>query len=102
MGGQKGKRYALFNTRLMLHHPEVSTRGQADDLFREACELLRTRDRMDQLIAEQSGQPLEKIAHDLRRKLYIPTKEALKYGLIDFIVKTVKSTSLIDDDNVII
>merc|ERR1712060_912340 len=89
--GQKGKRYALSNTRLMLHHPEVSTRGQADDLFREACELLRTRDRMDQLITEQSGQPLEKIAHDLRRKLYIPAKEALKY---DLIVKMVKSTFL--------
>merc|ERR1719198_648054 len=69
--GHKGKRYALQNTRLMLHHPTGTVRGQASDIYREACELMKIRNHMDQLIAEQSGQP---IAYDLRRNFYMTTE----------------------------
>lgn len=60
--GQKGKRFALKNTRIMLHHPAGAARGQASDIHREAKELLKIRDHMDELIAQQSGQPFAKVS----------------------------------------
>merc|ERR1712057_135833 len=71
--GQKSKRCALRNTRILIHHPAGVTRGQAASIHREARELLRIRDRMDRFISIQSGQPIEKVAYDLRRNLFMTT-----------------------------
>lgn len=88
--GQKTKRYALRNSRIILHHPSGTARGQASVIHREARELIKIRDRMDNLIARQSEQPVEKIAYDLRRNLYMTTEDALEYGIIDTIVRPAK------------
>lgn len=88
--GQKNKRSALRNTRIMLHHPTGTARGQASCIQREAHELLKIRDYMDKLIAQQSMQPVEKVAYDLRRNLYMTTEDALEYGIIDIIVRPAK------------
>merc|ERR1712100_410416 len=85
--GQEDKRYALRNTRIMLHHPAGAARGQATDLHREAHELLKIRDFMDVAIAERTGQPVEKVAYDLRRNLYMTAKDALEYGIIDTVIR---------------
>jgi len=89
--GHKGKRFALYNTRLMLHHPTGTVRGQVSGIYREACELMKIRNRMDQLIAEQSGQPVEKIAYDLRRNMFMTTEHAIEYGIIDCVIKSTKN-----------
>merc|ERR1712118_194768 len=83
--GKKSKRYALRNTCIMLH-PDGTANGQAIHIYREACELLKLRDYINQLVAKQSGQPLEKVTYDLKRNLFMTTEEALDYGLIDKIV----------------
>merc|ERR1712023_254273 len=62
--GEKGKRYALRNSRIMLHHPTGTARGYANDIRREAQELLKIRDRMNALISRQSDQPITKVIHD--------------------------------------
>merc|ERR1711924_227964 len=91
MGGQKSKRCALRNTRIMIHHPAGSARGQAASIHREASELLRVRDKIDRFISEQTGQPVEKVAFDLRRNLYMNTEDAYEYGIIDRIVRPTKN-----------
>jgi ATP-dependent Clp protease protease subunit len=88
--GHKGKRFALQNTRLMLHHPTGLVRGQASEIYREACEIMKIRNRIDQLIAEQSGQPVEKVAYDLRRNIFMTAENAIDYGIIDTVIKPKK------------
>merc|ERR550514_510745 len=90
--GHKGKRFALLNTRMMLHHPTGTVRGQASDIYREACELMKIRNRMDQLLAEQTGQPVEKIAYDLRRNMFMTTEYAVRYGIIDSVIGQTRDT----------
>ncbi|PSC70166.1 cullin 3 [Micractinium conductrix] len=92
--GKKGKRYALQNTRIMVHHPSGAARGQASDINREARELLRIRDYMDSILAQATGQPFEKVAQDFSRNKYFDTNEAQEYGLIDEVVRPRRSAML--------
>lgn len=92
--GKKGKRYALQNTRIMVHHPSGAARGQASDINREARELLRIRDYMDNILAQATGQPFDKIAKDFSRNKYFDTSEAQEYGLIDQVVRPRRSAML--------
>jgi ATP-dependent Clp protease protease subunit len=87
MAGTKGKRYALPNSRIMIHQPSGGTRGQASDIEIEAREILRIRNRLNQEYAKRTGQPLEKIERDMNRDYYMSAHEAKEYGLIDRVIE---------------
>lgn len=84
--GAKGKRYALPNARVMIHQPSGGAQGQATDIEIQAREILYLRERLNKLMAEHSGQPLEKIARDVERDYFMNAEGAKEYGLIDQIL----------------
>lgn len=81
--GAKGKRYALPNSEIMIHQPLGGAQGQASDIAIQAEHILKTKKKMNRILAENSGQPLEKIERDVDRDYYMTAEEAHKYGLID-------------------
>ena len=83
MAGEKGKRLALPNSEVMIHQPSGGASGQATDVTIHAEWLLRTKNKMNGLMAQMTGQPLEKIAHDVERDCFMSAQEALEYGIID-------------------
>ena len=85
--GQKGKRYALANSRLMIHQPSGGAQGQATDIEINAREILKIRDRLNRILAERTGQPLEKIARDVERDYWLDAQEAKEYGLVDEVLE---------------
>ena len=84
--GAKGKRLALPNSRVMIHQPLGGAKGQATDIEIEAKEILRMKDMLIGIIAENSGQPIEKVKEDCERDHFLTAQEALEYGLIDKVV----------------
>ena len=85
--GTKGKRYALPNSRIMLHQPSMSfARGTAADLEIQAKEILYLRERLNRIYAENTGQPIERINDDLDRDRFMSPEEARDYGLIDHVI----------------
>ena len=84
--GAKGKRKALPNAEIMIHQPSGGARGQATDIAIQAEQIQKTKKKMNQLLSEMTGQPLETIAKDVERDNYMDADEALKYGLIDEII----------------
>ncbi len=85
-GGTKGKRFALPNAEIMIHQPSGGARGQATEIEIVAKNILRTKERLNRILAENTGQPIEKIAEDTDRDNYMSAEEALEYGLIDKII----------------
>ena len=85
-GGTKGKRLALPNARIMIHQPLGGAQGQAVDIEIQAKEILFLKDTLNGLLAEHTGQPLEKIAEDTDRDYFLSPAEAVQYGLIDRVV----------------
>jgi ATP-dependent Clp protease, protease subunit len=85
--GTKGKRVALPHSRIMIHQPSGGTRGQASDIEIEAREILRIRRQLNQIYAECTGQPLEKIERDMDRDFFLSAQEAKEYGLIDQVIE---------------
>ncbi|MFN5119669.1 MAG: ATP-dependent Clp endopeptidase proteolytic subunit ClpP [Cyanobacteriota bacterium] len=85
-GGTKGKRLALPNARIMIHQPLGGAQGQAIDIEIQAREILFLKDTLNGLMAEHTGQPLEKIAEDTDRDYFLSPAEAVEYGLIDRVV----------------
>ncbi|MBR2053652.1 MAG: ATP-dependent Clp endopeptidase proteolytic subunit ClpP [Clostridia bacterium] len=83
MAGEKGKRLALPNSEVMIHQPSGGASGQATDVQLHAQWLLRTKKKMNALMAEMTGQPLKKLAQDVERDYFMTAEEALKYGIID-------------------
>jgi ATP-dependent Clp protease protease subunit len=81
--GAKGKRFALPNSRIMIHQPSGGAQGQASDIEIQAREILYLRERLNRLLAEQTGQPLERIARDTDRDNFMAPEDAVSYGLID-------------------
>ena len=81
--GAKGKRFSLPNSKIMIHQPLGGTQGQATDIEIHAREILKTREQLNRILAERSGQPLEKIQADTERDYYMSASEAKTYGLID-------------------
>ncbi|MDR2838361.1 MAG: ATP-dependent Clp endopeptidase proteolytic subunit ClpP [Azonexus sp.] len=81
--GTKGKRFALPNSRVMIHQPLGGFQGQASDIAIHAKEILAIRDRLNRIMAEHSGQPLERIEKDTDRDNFLSAAEAAEYGLID-------------------
>ncbi|NVK32490.1 MAG: ATP-dependent Clp endopeptidase proteolytic subunit ClpP [Gammaproteobacteria bacterium] len=81
--GTKGKRYALPNSRVMIHQPLGGVQGQATDIEIHAKEILSIRDKLNQVLADHTGQPLEKIVADTERDNFMSAKDAQLYGLVD-------------------
>ncbi len=81
--GEKGKRFALPNARVMIHQPSGGAQGQAADIEIQAREILYLRQRLNQMLAEKTGQPLERIERDTDRDTFLSAEDAVKYGLID-------------------
>ena len=84
--GAKGKRFALPNSRVMIHQPLGGAQGQATDIEIHAREILKTREQLNRIMAERTGQSYEKIAADTERDYFMSANEALDYGLIDKVV----------------
>ena len=87
-GGAKGKRYCLPHSRLMIHQPSGGAYGQATDIDIHAREILRLRERLNEVLAEHTGQPLEKIATDTERDNFMGAEEAVEYGLVDRVLSS--------------
>ena len=83
MAGQKGKRLALPNSEVMIHQPLGGARGQATDVAIQAEWLMRTKQKMNRLMSEMTGQPLEKIERDVERDHFLTAEEARAYSIID-------------------
>jgi ATP-dependent Clp protease, protease subunit len=87
MAGAKGKRLALPNSKIMIHQPSGGAQGQATDIEIHAREILKTREQLNKLYAERTGQPLEKITADMERDFFMSPTEAKDYGLIDQVIE---------------
>ena len=85
-GGTKGKRLALPNAEVMIHQPSGGARGQATEIEITARQILRTRERLNKILSENTGKPLETIALDTERDNWMTAEEAKEYGIIDEIV----------------
>ncbi len=83
MAGEKGKRFALPNSEVMIHQPSGGAQGQATDVAIHADWILRTKDKMNRLMSEMTGQPLETIQRDAERDHFMTAEEALRYGIVD-------------------
>ena len=81
--GTKGKRMSLPNSRIMIHQPSGGAQGQATDIEIHAKEILKLREQLNQILADRTGQPLEKIARDTERDTFLSPADAVSYGLID-------------------
>lgn len=84
--GEKGKRFALPNAEVMIHQPLGGMRGQAEDMRIHTEHILRTRDKLNRILSERTGQPLEKIAEDTDRDNFLDADQAVAYGLIDKVI----------------
>ncbi len=94
--GAPGKRFALPNARVMIHQPLGGFQGQATDIEIHAREILKLKDHMNAMMAEHTGQPLEKVAEDVERDYFLSAQEACDYGLVD---KVLASRSEIESDS---
>ncbi len=88
--GKKGKRYALPHSRIMVHQPLGGFQGQAADIEIHAKEILQTRDRLNKILVEHTGQTLDKIEKDTDRDYFMSGTEAAEYGLVDEVLRTRK------------
>jgi len=84
--GAKGKRYALPNAEIMIHQPLGGTRGQASDIKIHAERILALRDKLNKILSERTGQPLEQIEKDTDRDNFLSAEQAVNYGLIDEVI----------------
>lgn len=89
-GGAKGKRFAMPNSEIMIHQPSGGAQGQASEIQIAAEHILKTRERLNKILAENTGQPLEVISADTDRDNFMTAEEAKAYGLIDEVIKNRK------------
>jgi ATP-dependent Clp protease, protease subunit len=82
-GGAKGKRYCLPHSRIMIHQPSGGFQGQATDIDIHAREILKIRERLNEIMAKHTGQPVERIERDMERDNFMDAKAAVEYGLVD-------------------
>jgi ATP-dependent Clp protease protease subunit len=91
--GNKGKRFALPNARIMIHQPLGGAQGQATDIEIQTREIMRVKKLLNEIFSKHTGQPLAKIEKDTDRDLYMSADEAVKYGLVDEVISTIKGKS---------
>ena len=84
--GAKGKRFSLPNSKIMIHQPSGGSQGQATEIEIQAREILKTREQLNKILAECTGQPLERIERDTERDYYMTAQETKEYGLIDQVI----------------
>ena len=89
--GEPGRRFALPNSRVMIHQPWGGAQGQATDIAIRAEQILKMRDKLNRILAEHTGQPLERVARDTDRDYWLDAEEAREYGLVDRVVKRGKA-----------
>ena len=86
MGGARGKRMSLPNSRILIHQPSAGFEGQSTDIDIHAREIIKTRKRIDEIYAFHTGQPEERVNHDMERDRFFKPDEAVEYGLIDRVI----------------
>jgi len=91
--GARGKRYALPNARIMIHQPWGGAQGQAADISIQAQEILRLRDRVNDILAHHTGRPVDDVARDTDRDKFMSAEEAREYGLVDEVVQSRKNVA---------
>lgn len=91
-GGAKGKRYALPNAEVMIHQPSGGARGQATDIRIQAENILRTKQRLNEILAENTGKPVEDVERDTERDNFMTAEEAKAYGIIDDVITKPQAT----------
>ena len=96
-GGTKGKRFALPHAKVMIHQPYGQVGGQVSDIEIQAQEILNTRDVLNQILADHTGQPIERIAKDTDRDFYMTAAQAKEYGVVDDILT--KQAVVVDEDD---
>ena len=89
LGAEKSRRLCLPNTRFLLHQPAGGMRGQASDIQIEAEQIIRMRDRVNRMISEETGQPIDKIVKDTQRNFWMNAEEARDYGIVSRIIRSV-------------
>ena len=89
--GEKGKRFALPNSRIMIHQPLGGVQGQASDIEIHAKEIIKIKEKMNELLHKHTGQPIEKIAADSDRNFFMDPYEAMEYGIIDEVISSRKA-----------
>jgi ATP-dependent Clp protease protease subunit len=97
-GGSKGKRYALPHSRIMLHQPYGGVQGQISDIEIQANEIMRYRDVLNKILADHSGQPIERIAKDTDRDFFLSAEDAKAYGIVDDVLQKVPGGEPDDKD----
>ena len=85
-GGTKGKRYALPNSEIMIHQPSGGERGQATEIQIAAEQILKSKKKLNEMLAANTGQPLEIIERDTERDYYMSAEEAMAYGIVDKVI----------------
>ena len=86
--GASGKRHCLPNSRTMIHQPSGGAQGQASDIHIQAQEILKIREKLNELLAKHTGQSAETIANDTERDNFMSAEESVKYGLVDSVITT--------------
>jgi len=92
-GGTKGKRYCLPHSRIMIHQPLGGFQGQASDVDIHAQEILRTRERLNKILSDHTGQPIDRVKADTDRDNFLAGADAVEYGIIDEVLETRKTSS---------
>jgi ATP-dependent Clp protease protease subunit len=92
-GGTKGKRFCLPHSRIMIHQPLGGFQGQASDIDIHAQEILRTRERLNQILSTHTGQPIERVQSDTDRDRFMSGAEGVEYGIIDEVLESRKTSS---------
>jgi ATP-dependent Clp protease, protease subunit len=88
--GTKGKRFSLPNSRVMIHQPWGGVRGTAEDISRQATEILKTRDKINEILVKHTGQSMDKIQKDTDRDFFMSADESKAYGIVDEVLITLK------------
>lgn len=86
-GGEKGKRFALPHSRILIHQPLGGVQGQASDIDIQAKEILRMREAINHILVKHTGQPLEKVEKDTERDYFMDAQQAIEYGIVDQILE---------------
>ena len=90
--GAKGKRFSLPNSKIMIHQPSGGAQGQATEIEISAREILKTRQQLNKILADNTGQPLEKVERDTERDYWMGAREAKEYGIIDEVISSKKAS----------